>query len=88
MTDSNNKLPQNGSLQKIRVFYVNLSVSRDEFQKLYTGHASSVRAQATNGQVINFPARNLMPFLLHNGVHGRFKLCVDHNNKLVSLEKN
>ena len=64
-----------------------LSVSYDDYLSFYQGIASRVRLRADNGQIIVFPASRLKPFLSHSGVHGRFVITYDENNKFVSLER-
>ncbi len=64
-----------------------LSVSSEDYLSYYQGVASKVRLRADNGQIIVFPASRLKPFLTHTGVHGRFVITFDENNKFVSLER-
>jgi hypothetical protein len=36
---------------------------------------------------IQFPAQFIHKFVRQNGIHGRFRLVFDENNKLVSLDR-
>ena len=64
-----------------------LSINHDEWLRFYAGQASAVRVTADNGQTLQLPANALRPYILHNGVHGRFAIHFDQNNKLVKLAK-
>lgn len=52
----------------------------------YRGDARAVRARATNGQSVQFPASVLQKHITEDGVHGRFRMEFDSNNKFVRLE--
>ncbi len=64
-----------------------LSIKYEDYLSYYQGMASRVRLRADNGQIIVFPAARLKPFLDHTGVHGRFVITFDTDNKFVSLER-
>lgn len=63
-----------------------LNISADEMLEYYRGTARVVCAVADNGQTVNFPAGAVQRFVTEHGVHGRFRLIFDHNNKLLTLE--
>ncbi len=64
-----------------------LSLSRDEVLRYYQGHATSVRAQATDGRSVQFPADLLRRYVTGAGVQGLFRLRLDQQNRLVSFER-
>ena len=66
---------------------IELSISRDEYLKRYRGVASTVLAQTTQGITVRFPANRLQPFVRRDGVHGRFRLQIDSQNRLLSIEQ-
>ena len=68
-----------------KTYLVNLSITPDEFSKLYRGQASNVRAMASSGEVLSFPARSLQPYLSQEGVRGHFVITTDAANKLLSI---
>jgi len=72
---------------KYRKISFGLSIKYEDYLSYYQGLASRVRLRADNGQIIVFPASRLKPFLGHNGIHGRFLITFDENNKLVSMER-
>lgn len=64
---------------------VNLSISTDEFQRLYEGNAKTVFAHSIDGRSIRFPAGILRPFVLHNGIRGTFQIDFDEENRFQSI---
>ena len=67
--------------------YVNLVISAEEFQRLYQGSARDVFALSEDGRRIRFPARILMPYVLHDGIRGRFCISFDEHNRFKSIER-
>ena len=74
-------------LQQARTFVVDLAISADEFLRLYQGSARAVVVRARNGQTVQFPANALTRFVLHDGVHGSFRLVIDAQNRLESIDR-
>lgn len=74
-------------MMKPRSFIVDISITSEEFIKLYQGRVRDAVVKARNGQVLRFPAEHLRPFLLHDGVHGSFKLSISAENKMLGLER-
>lgn len=64
-----------------------LSISPEEYLRYYQGEARHVIARGRDGRTVQFPAGLLRRFLVHDGIHGEFRLRFDANNKLVSLER-
>lgn len=65
---------------------LSVAISPDEFLRYYRG-VREVRAQATTGQWVRFPALRLRPFVTAGGVHGTFRLRFDDNGKFVDLSR-
>lgn len=66
---------------------VSLTISKDEFMRLYQGTARSVVTRATDGRTVRFPASILRPFLLHDGISGVFKITFNDQGKYQGIEK-
>lgn len=64
-----------------------LSISAEEFQRLYQGSVRDVVALADDGRRLRFPAAILRPYVLHDGVRGRFRLHFDEHNRFQSIER-
>ncbi len=69
---------------RIRFF---LDISSDEYLRYYQGSAHSVVAVSEDGRRVRFPASNLRPFVTREGVHGRFELLLDSDNRLLELRR-
>ncbi|TVZ39439.1 uncharacterized protein DUF2835 [Alteromonadaceae bacterium 2753L.S.0a.02] len=66
---------------------ISLSISADEYLKMYQGRASNVVARALDGRRIRFPAHILKPFVSHTGVQGHFLINFDAQNRFQSIVK-
>lgn len=64
-----------------------ISISAEEFLRLYEGSAREVYAIGEDGRSIRFPARILQPYVLHDGIHGRFRIHFDVHHKFQSIER-
>ncbi|GAA3979418.1 DUF2835 domain-containing protein [Allohahella marinimesophila] len=66
---------------------LDLSISPDEFLRVYQGHAKAVSAQSIDGRRVQFPAAVLRPFLLHDGIQGRFEIHFDGDHKFAGIRR-
>lgn len=66
---------------------VHLAIFPEEFQRLYQGTAQDVSALSLDGRRVRFPAAILRPFVTHEGVHGRFAIHFNHQNRFQHIEK-
>jgi glucose-6-phosphate isomerase len=64
-----------------------LFISSEDYLRFYQGQARHVSAVADDGSRVKFPAEHLRPFVMHDGVKGRFELVCDENYKFVALRK-
>lgn len=66
---------------------VDISISPDEWIKLYQGVATDVNTKARDGRSVRFPARILSRFYLQDGVRGSFCILFDDSGKFSSIER-
>lgn len=66
---------------------MNLSISPEEYQRLYQGAVRDVVATSVDGRRIRFPAMILRPWVTHTGIRGRFRLLFDEQNRFQKIEK-
>jgi len=66
---------------------VDISISPDEWIKLYQGLATDVRTTARDGRSVRFPARILSRFFLKDGLQGSFRIVFDDSGKFTSIER-
>ena len=64
-----------------------LHISSEAYLDYYRGAARSVIARCLSGQTVQFPASLLQGFVTMDGIHGRFVLTCDENNKCISLQR-
>lgn len=53
----------------------------------YRGEIRVVRARASTGQMVQFPASALQRHFTKEGVRGQFRMAFDENNKFIALER-
>jgi hypothetical protein len=73
--------------EAVNIINVRISISAEEFLRLYEGSARDVFAISEDGRSIRFPARILQPYVLHDGIHGRFRIHFDAEHKFQSIER-
>lgn len=66
---------------------VPLTISAEEYLKLYQGSARSVYAKTTEGKSIRFPANILQPFVTRAGIKGHFSIEFDQCNKFKTISR-
>ncbi|GAB1259576.1 DUF2835 domain-containing protein [Aurantivibrio plasticivorans] len=66
---------------------VDIAISAEEFERLYQGSAKDVVTHASNGQMVRFPGKILIPYVTHSGICGRFQINFDHRNRFHSVYK-
>ena len=64
-----------------------LDIGSSEFERLYSGEAREVLARADDGRIVRFPLLALRPYVLRDGVRGRFRLRFDSDNRLLGLQR-
>ena len=64
-----------------------LDISPDEIQRYYRGEATTVVVTADDRTSLQFPAKNLRPFVTVNGVSGYFEIEYDEFSKLVGISR-
>lgn len=65
---------------------IRLSISAEEYLAYYQGSAQVVVARSDDNRVVQFPASAIRKFVTHDGVHGRFEITFDENNKLTAIQ--
>ena len=70
-----------------RQFIFTLHMTRDQFLDYYKGSTKGLLVVAECGRKVSFPPLRLIPFVTHGGVHGRFVLKVDKDNRFISLQR-
>ena len=71
-------------MQTVR-FY--LSLTQEQILSYYQGSARWVVVTATDGRRVRFPAENLRPFVMEDGVSGWFEMRLSEKHKLIDLRR-
>lgn len=66
---------------------IDISISKDEWLKIYKGQTNLVYAKSRDGRSIRFPANILSKYTTHFGVQGSFAIHFDANGKFQSIVK-
>ncbi len=64
-----------------------LDIDAATWQNWYRGAARRVRVRTEAGLIVEFPAERLLPFVAHDGIHGRFELSSDDDNRFRDLRR-
>jgi hypothetical protein len=71
----------------MRVLNFTVNLSHEEMLAIYNGAIKKVMVHSDTGLRIELNAYHFKAFTTMNGVRGRFKMVLDDNNKMLSLEK-
>jgi len=66
---------------------ISLSISADEYIRVYQGSAKTVSTIDHYGRRIRFPVNILQPYVTHEGVYGVFAIEFDNNNKFIGIQQ-
>ena len=64
-----------------------LHITPDQYLAYYNGAAKTVAVTTEDGLSLKFPANALQKFITREGIHGRFKISFDQNNKLIGISR-
>ncbi len=71
----------------VNFLIVDLSISAEEYQKLYRFAIRDVHARSRDGRRVRFPVNVLRPYVGHNGIQGSFRISFDQNHRLASFDR-
>ncbi|MDQ1362837.1 MAG: hypothetical protein QG652_697 [Pseudomonadota bacterium] len=64
-----------------------LHITPEQYQGYYQGAAKNIVVKTDAGQTLKFPANAMQKFIGHDGIHGRFRIMFDQNNKLLGVTR-
>jgi cell wall assembly regulator SMI1 len=64
-----------------------LHITPDQYHAYYQGAAKTITVTTEDGLSLKFPASAMQKFFVHDGIHGRFKISFDQNNKLQGVTR-
>ena len=71
----------------MKQFEFQLDVTAESYLAYYRGEVKDVVVRCQGGQTIRFPATLLQAFVAPSGIHGRFILTCEDNNKGAKLRR-
>ena len=71
----------------MRHYEFHLSITPEDYLDYYRGTVKVVVARSLQGEVLQFPASLLVPFVTHGGIHGTFVLTCGDDFKRASLDR-
>lgn len=66
---------------------VDLTISAEEYLKLYQGVARDVICYSRDGRRVRFPAKILQRYVTHDGIQGSFCITFDQNQKFSAIRR-
>ncbi|GGO69477.1 DUF2835 family protein [Bowmanella pacifica] len=71
----------------MKIYFFNLRLSYEECRPLYLGTVQNMIVRTDSGERVQLPVANLRPYVEMQGLQGRFRLMVNEQNKIHSLER-
>jgi len=71
----------------MRRYEFDLNLTPEQYLDYYRGIVKQVLVRCRTGETVQFPASLLQPFLLPEGIHGRFMLTCDEAYRHASLQR-
>jgi len=71
----------------MRSFEFKMALSAQKTEAIYRGRARYILVESDDGLKLQLPAANFRDYVTVDGIHGRFRVKIDANNKIVSLGK-
>lgn len=62
-------------------------LSAEKYLRYYQGSADAVIVKADDGRTLRFPINAIQKFVTRDGIHGRFEIIFDDNNKLTAINR-
>jgi len=66
---------------------VDISISSDEWLKIYRGQTNLVNARSRDGRSIQFPANILSRYTTHSGIQGSYQISFNDDGKFQSIQQ-
>ncbi len=71
----------------MRRFFFSLDVSAEKTQSIYRGQARYILVESDDGKKLQLPASNFREFVDNDGIHGRFYVRIDADNRILELAR-
>ena len=71
----------------MREFEFNMALSAKKTARIYEGMARYILVESESGLTLQLPAVNFREYVTANGIHGRFRVRIDTDNRIIALSK-
>lgn len=71
----------------MRQFEFNLAISAQKTETIYQGRARYILVQSDADLKLQLPASSFRKFVASDGIHGRFRVEIDADNRIVHLQR-
>ena len=70
-----------------RSFEFGMILSAEKTRGIYRGRARYLLVETDEGLKLQLPAANFREFVDADGIHGRFRVRIDDDNKILALQR-
>ncbi|MFT5218901.1 MAG: hypothetical protein ACI9LO_000789 [Planctomycetota bacterium] len=71
----------------MRSFEFDITLSAQRTESLYQGKVAYLVVKSEQGLKLQLPIGNFRRYISEAGIHGRFRVEIDANNKIITLTK-
>jgi hypothetical protein len=71
----------------MRNFEFTMALSEPKTRAIYAGQARYILVETDQGLKLQMPAANFLDFVTAEGIQGRFRVRIDDNNKILTLQR-
>ena len=71
----------------MRQFEFSLALSAQKTETIYQGRAGYILVESEEGLKLQLPASNFREFVGSDGIHGRFRVDIDADNRIKHLQR-
>ena len=71
----------------MRLFEFSLDLPVHKIERIYQGNARYILVESDGGLTLQLPATNFREYVDTDGIHGRFRVHIDENNRIINLRR-
>ena len=64
-----------------------MSLSANKTRAIYQGQVRFILVESDQGPKLQLPATSFRPYVADNGIHGRFAVRIDSDNRIIDLRR-
>jgi len=71
----------------MRNFEFTMALSAQKTRAIYAGQARFILVETDQGMKLQLPAANFLDYVGADGIQGRFRVGIDDDNKILTLQR-